>query len=63
MSMMIDRPVLRLRGTSKPPEDLLLAARATLGEHFDAFLKRYGPQFTAAQLVAFTEELRNGTRP
>jgi len=63
MALTIERPVLRLRGTSTPPDDLLLAAHKTLGDHFDEFLRRYGPQFTGAQLVAFTEELRNGTRP
>ena len=63
MTMIVKRPTLRLRGSVRAPDDLLLAARKTLGDHFDEFLKRYGPHFTAAQLVSFTEELRNGTRP
>jgi hypothetical protein len=54
---------IRLRGETRLPDDLLLAAHKTLGEHFDSFIARYGVHFTASDLCSFAEELRNGSRP
>lgn len=53
---------IRVRGETRPPDDLLLAAHKSFGEHFDSFIARYGAQFTAADMCSFAEELRNGSR-
>ena len=42
-------------GRVTPPKDMMEAARKTLGERFEAFIKKYGENFTAKQLCEFHE--------
>jgi hypothetical protein len=54
---------IRMSGGTRPPDDLVAAAQKTLGPDFEPFLARYGAQFTHADLCAYLEEHRDGSRP
>ena len=49
------KPVLKLAGTVKPPADLHAAAKASLGDRYEAFIESVGQDFTPKQLCEFME--------
>lgn len=42
-------------GRVTPPKDMIAAAKKTLGERYEAFIKKYGENFTPKQLCEFHE--------
>ena len=42
-------------GRVTPPKDMIEAARQTLGERFEAFIQKYGENFTPKQLCDYHE--------
>ena len=49
-------PTLKASGTTKPPADMVEAAKQTLGTHYDEFVEQYPGEITPAKLCRFLEE-------
>lgn len=46
---------VQIGGRSSPPADLREAAKKTLGNRFEAFIEKYGDDFTPQELVKYSE--------
>ena len=59
-ALLVESTAPGVGGSVTPPEDLIEAARKSLGDRFDEFHEIHGPNFTPVQLAQFCDGIRYG---